>query len=564
MMQRNPWLEEANSIIILPSGVLGEELLQMAQELSFSGLIGQAFWVLPNDQEPNLDNSKIQATIFGRSKKVEVDLFAQLAADTLLTLRLVTLRTVNPEALQDAKQTQVINGVDRLLEIAVPVTSGFAGSTNDGTVLKRINLMVSSSSRKDIDFTPYIQTGWSYNVIIAPEDRLTPWGIDQFVTQEKNLLGLALTNIATAGGLWVGIPKGIYESLEHNASGAPGQIWLQRTFGRGVLSEGLALSQSSLALKKAISPDANYLRAEIGLQPPNISEMPSESIAGRIEEILEAVFAFENGALTFHVPNTNLAEPRREIGLITQVKEFFGFALDKLISIPGWIFNSIVNRVSDKATQVFHGEDGDANVDVSIDFKRARLDRRDQELFNQTLELEKMKAEGRANRNEDLSKLVVHSSPSLWRDLRLTFFSNLDGSLGPESLPIPEKEGRALLIGKPTDLIFDPRDFWSSSENLRNILSIKPSPTPLSLILNWENISSADEFAQSFRSEIAAVELEIVSLKSNIYDLANETLRSTENTLAVETDPVDPKPEKVQMSSDASHVEMEMGGINVE
>ena len=78
-MARNPWPAQAASVIVLPSGERGAQLLEMAKTWSQSGILGQALWVLPKDNLEASHNLSINSQIFGREQVIELDLFQQLA-----------------------------------------------------------------------------------------------------------------------------------------------------------------------------------------------------------------------------------------------------------------------------------------------------------------------------------------------------------------------------------------------------------------------------------------------------------------------------------------------------
>lgn len=207
-MSRNPWPAKAASVIILPSGERGQVLHAMAKSWSQSGILGQALWIMPKDDLNKSHDLAIEAQIFGRQKVVSVDLFQQLAQNPLSTLRILAVRLLVDQKDEDPIQDYVISALDRLTNVGVPVQTGTTGTTSSGTDVQRINMIMAPSWIEEVKHRSLTESRWTHNVIISPEDRTSPWGIDAFVREETNLYGITIANIASVGGLWMGTPKG--------------------------------------------------------------------------------------------------------------------------------------------------------------------------------------------------------------------------------------------------------------------------------------------------------------------------------------------------------------------
>jgi len=511
-MSRNPWPAKAASVIILPSGERGQVLHAMAKSWSQSGILGQALWVMPNDDLNKSHDLAIEAQIFGRQKVVSVDLFQQLAQNPLSTLRILAVRLLVDQKDEDPIQDYVISALDRLTNVGVPVQTGTTGTTSSGTDVQRINMIMAPSWIEEVKHRSLTESRWTHNVIISPEDRTSPWGIDAFVREETNLYGITIANIASVGGLWMGTPKGSFEITSHNRSGIPGQIWLQRTFARGVLTEGLAVAQSVKALMAAADAESNNLRPEYGLQPEGIAILPDDQIANLISDMSANIFKLGDGALSYKAFKSDDESGRRKIGVIGQLVEFAKFAWNKTLMIPIWIFESVIGAVSRKFTKIFQGEEGDAEVDANIDLKRP-LDKRDQEIANSIFDLDKRRLAALGPESKMQSSTLVRSTPELWADQRKYLFAMLDGSDGPAGISVPEKEQRRLVFGRLRDVVFDVNDEWQmptvvSPEGFENpLLSDVKS-------IGWTNLLESKVLLESVQSDIGRIKAEIQNLES--------------------------------------------------
>lgn len=512
-MARNPWPAKAASVIILPSGERGQVLHAMAKSWSQSGILGQALWVMPKEDLSKSHNLAIEAQIFGRQKVVSVDLFQQLAQNPLSTLRILAVRLLVDQQDEDPIQDYVISALDRLANVGVPVQTGTTGTTSSGTDVQRINMIMAPSWIEEVKHRSLTESRWTHNVIISPEDRTSPWGIDAFVREETNLYGITIANIASAGGLWMGTPKGSFEITSHNRSGIPGQIWLQRTFARGVLTEGLAVAQSVKALMAAADAESNNLRPEYGLQPEGIAILPDDQIANLISDMSENIFKLGNSALSYNTLKSDEESGKRKIGIIGQLVEFIKFGWNKTLMIPSWIFESVISAVSRKFTKIFQGEEGDAEVDANIDLKRP-LDKRDQEIANSIFDLDKRRLAALGPESKMQSSTLVRSTPELWANQRKYLFAMLDGSDGPAGISVPEKEQRRLVFGRLRDVVFDVNDDWQMPTVVTPEGYENPLVTDIKNI-GWENLLDSKALLESVQSDIERLKAEIQNLESN-------------------------------------------------
>ena len=532
-MSRNPWPAKAASVIILPSGERGQVLHAMAKSWSQSGILGQALWVMPKDDLNKSHDLAIEAQIFGRQKVVSVDLFQQLAQNPLSILRILAVRLLVDQKDEDPIQDYVISALDRLTNVGVPVQTGTTGTTSSGTDVQRINMIMASSWIEEVKHRSLTESRWTHNLIISPEDRTSPWGIDAFVREETNLYGITIANIASVGGLWMGTPKGSFEITSHNRSGVPGQIWLQRTFARGVLTEGLAVAQSAKALLAAADAESNNLRPEYGLQPEGIAILPDDQIANVISDMSAIIFKLGDGALSYNAFKSDDESGRRKIGVIGQLVEFAKFAWNKTLMIPIWIFESVIGVVSRKFTKIFQGEEGDAEVDANIDLKRP-LDKRDEEVKNSIFDLNKRRLAALGPESKMQSSTLVRSTPELWANQRKYLFAMLDGSDGPAGISVPEKEQRRLVFGRLRDVVFDVNDEWQvptvmSPEGFENpLLSDVKS-------IGWANLLESKVLLESVQSDIGRIKAEIQNLESVPEPVSSveETVQSTPVSEAV-------------------------------
>jgi hypothetical protein len=514
-MARNPWPAQAASVIVLPSGERGQKLLDIAKSWSQSGILGQALWILPSDDLSSSHGLAIQAQIFGRENTVTVDLFQQLAQSPLKKLRIIAVRLLAKNDDVDELQDLNIKALDSLAQVGVPLVTTNVGIGANGTKVFRINMIMAPSWLEEVKHRSLTEKVWTHNVIISPEDRTSPWGIDAFVREETNLYGITLANIASAGGLWMGAPVGTFEMREHNLSGTPGQIWLQRTFARGVLTEGLAVEQAVKAMESAANPDVNLLRPEFGLQPQGIALLPESRVQEKIDWMLGELFKLEGGALNYKkYSGANTADQIRW-GFGKQLSEFFKFSWDKTKMIPVWTWRAIVGWMSKKFTKIFQGSDGNAVVDARIDFKM-NLDDSDQAIDAMIFDLNRIKSEALKGKVGKVTSTSVRATPQLWEKIRTLLFAMLDGSAGPVGIELEKKEDRQYVFGRLGDLVFDPESEWHLQPGFTVPEGVDAQFVQDRNVIDWENLLEGKVLLDLTQKEIHRVEEELVKLQSNV------------------------------------------------
>lgn len=538
-MARNPWPGQAASVIVLPSGERGETLLAMAQSWSQSGILGQALWVLPKGDLSRSHGLAIEAQIFGKENTVTVDLFQQLAQNPLITLRIIAIRLLVNQSDIDETQDQIVKALDQLANVGVPVVVGASGgSSASGTDILRINMIMAPSWVDEVKHRSLTEKRWTHNVVISPEDRTSPWGIDAFVREETNLYGITLANIASAGGLWMGVPQGSFEFANHNRSAIPGQIWLQRTFARGVLTEGLATEQAVKAMESAGNPDSNNLRPEYGLQPAGIALLPDAKIQETIAWMVDRIFEFEDRALMFNPYKRGPETEKASWGLGKQIVEFLKFAWDKTKMIPIWTFDAIVGWVSRKFTKIFQGSDGNVAVDGRIDFKRP-LDDADRIIESSVFDLDRIRNEALNPQKSIETSSYVRATPRLWEQQRTLLFSALDGSQGPAGVEMPKKEDRQLIFGRLFELLFDADDDWHLNGGVAAPEGFDATFLRENNVIDWENLLSADSLLTQLQSEIARVKEEIKAAEKAPVETAEPAPVAEEAEAVAEVEPAE-------------------------
>jgi len=134
-MAKKIWESEAVSIIVLPSGSQGQEILALAQEWSRSWLLTPALWMLADEiptfkEDVSVDLQvppKLSAYLLGRdteqnSVKEEVDVFWTLGSQPFKKVRFIAVRTEQDLELMRRTSNSAENAAT-FIEKAIPLVA---------------------------------------------------------------------------------------------------------------------------------------------------------------------------------------------------------------------------------------------------------------------------------------------------------------------------------------------------------------------------------------------------------------------------------------------------------
>jgi len=478
-MRQDIWNNNIVPIVLLPDGEAGERLLSIAERWVKAWMLNPALWIRVADaidDEGNLATTtagvppRITATVLGRNKSAQVDLFRELGRNEVKIARLATVRALEPHISVDPKQDQIVDVIAKYVGSSSPLREVRDSGLEVGTLLKKINLIFAPTEREGADFLKLVEVGWDANVVVAPEDRPTPSSFDAFTryADQERMDAFVLANIASAVGLWAGVNKSVFELTEHeyDKSSQGSRVVLQRSFVRGIASDGYVHRVAARALE-AVS------KVESPLDDPIIATFVSDLEVMETGEVLQAVnssvsqvLALDNGRLAFHSPLHYTQLDKQEIGVWEQIKHFLRFTLDKLIGIPGLVLDTFTMRFEKKANALLHSDDGFAVVKTKRSMGRSRLDAK---TIDDLTWLAQVKARLSAEMNAPFPLMRKDNYPSLLRGIRQLSFSLLDGSEPPEGLTRAgniEGTHRLRVVGNTLDLFPDYNERWSPPDEI--------------------------------------------------------------------------------------------------
>jgi chemotaxis protein histidine kinase CheA len=521
-MSTSIWLESKASIILLPSGEQGKEIVQLAENWAEVGLLGPALWVHPEqitlqDSAPPL----IQATVVGvlpdkSLVKIEVDLFEQLAREDLDVIRLIKLRSATPSRESDEVQDNIVKLIDDYTNFAMPAPDRKMSDLEARTALDVITLICATTEFKAQKRLSQQQRGSGVTILAAPEDRSSPWSTDAFVRDGDRFRGFMLMHLSTVAGIWNGLPVGTMELAESDRPAGTG-VWISRVFFSGVLTDGLARRVAADVIQEVGNPNNSLESA-----PPGTAYIEDSVLDEYVQWMVTYMMTLDEAVLTFRLNDVPQAPGQVDIGIGTQLALLFAFAGQKFVQIPMWAWRWIKGLFSRKIQNQLQGSDGLATVNAGL--QREQLDRRDAMILDMFTRIKEMKELANISMQAPVSLTQVRSTPALWARIRDLVFGTLDGGSGRADSGFPLVGDDVRPIFRSVSNLFTHPDFvWSFPEGVK-----LPEDIPLSF--TWENLEQCTRVQTVLHKWVLDSGNKLQEANSNLYSV-KERIKVSESTL---------------------------------
>jgi hypothetical protein len=523
MKQNGIWSEGSASIILLPSGENGERVLSLAREWTQTGMLRPAMW-LDLDKVTLIENAPphVPVVVLGLAPdrelhEIEVDLFSQLAQHELSIVRIVALRYLTEDRSTHLRQNTLVRDVGYYLERSLPLPVNQTGKKEAKTRYFRLNVVVHPTQLTGLQQDQVIEGSWEANLIVSPEDRRSPWTSDAFVREGDQLDAFALAHIATAAGLWNGLPNGAYDGVA-TGEGQSGKIIVPRLFVRAVSSDGLARRVSTKVLREFSDSSKSTRAGSLSFSIPGTRGIQEDQINDYKNWILANIFQLDNSRLQYQGISAIPPLPKARILEFVQIKHFFSFAGNKVSQIPKWTWQAIRASFGRRLTRKLQGDDGLATVGIEID---ANPDERDEVLIKRITKINEQLLQLDLDPSLiALEKVSAESSPALWSGMRKLFFGMLDGSELPQKVETPMYENDKLVFERVSDLVFNPEQIWESKSGKNN------NETQRVPISDPQEVANAhvelDETVRKARARFSKLTSELLEVKRDYKTSARE------------------------------------------
>ena len=478
-------MRDGKRTLLFAEEQLAAQLVPVAQAWVASWLI-DPFILVPVPDQANGDPlvTRMPAIVVGRDGTKQIDAFDLLAQGEYELIRFLALQAIEPG--------RPVLDRDALIEYAMSLQQ----ASSPATRFWRLNLMVYPTAVAPDHPLDRLVQGWEANVIAAPENRSSDRSFDAFVVAEerKDYVGHLLGNAATAGAMWCGMDAGPYDERTPSG-GAATLVALQRTSVRAVVMDDFLVRVARTGLERLIADESPFNDPVLMAGGHMIAHqvVPESQLGTVIDAMVDVIMAGPpDKALSYRMRDRVLpvtVSPRR-IGVLDAVRSFGRFSVDKLITVPRFLFFRGQQNIADRFTRALHGDEGDAKVILGRDPIG------DLGVFVRDLqEADREKAEVLAQLERNIVDIDFSDSQyrELWSAMRTLALGMYDGQVGtarPGSiqgelraklvekgfeLPSPEVTGgeatqKSLVMPTKSSLFPDWRDPYEVPDDLANIL----------------------------------------------------------------------------------------------
>ena len=521
-MAKRTWHEGAASIIILPGGEDGEQLLNVVQEWTQCWMLKPAFWVRSDDVTSHEhEQARISATIIARNGRKEIDLLDYLSGVDFAQVHLIALRTVNTDSQHDQAQDAIVDVINEVLSKARPYDSS-DDSRAGNQKLKKINLVFAPSKRKGASFTHLYESQWHINLVVAPEDRSTPSRFDKS-TRDSNDADkdkwqrFLISNTAVAAGIWAGQEKSIFEAASQFTDLSPvqGQVRVMRTFVRGILSEGLSTRVAADALSRSGKAETSKIDGLLPFPNQFLEAYEGERIVEVIDEMVEKTIDFAGSRLRYDEVQLVPPPDQEDTGLFAGLKYFFKTTWSLFKVLPLWFFAAIWNQIAIFFSRLIFGNKGRKRIVGTIDFPRTNLDK-DAEAELEMIQERRKKILGILEKWP--TNVVRKSEPILWSEMRKLMMGRLDASPLPNGVEQENGTNGKMVIGDLNAVLPDINERWELPSDIERTVSSQARST------NWQQAENIEDLTTFFSNSVSLSEANMLALSTKNGKIATDKI----------------------------------------
>ena len=509
------WPKEGVSVVLLPSGELGQQVLSLAKEWTAHRLLAPSLFVVVEEQDPRAlepftTNGPVRmaAHVIGRDGSVVDSLIDQLGRDDIDLLRILACRFVEDSKSFHQDQDRLIDRIRDQVETSI-ARHEKDGSRKVGTDLLLLNLISGPTMRTGGSTKHLVEFEWDANIVLSPENRSTPAGFDTFTDDsDPTFAGFILSNIASTVGLWTGINKSVLELSGVDQSSTYNKVVVQRTFGRVVKTDGIAIRMAASALKEI--EDHGNPAADPTYVLNGKERLKDEQFQSAISKLVEDTLGASDAALHFNFDVSKEELTGKKIGFVEGLKMLGAFLWDKIVSFPRNLLEAFIETFNRKATKLFFGENSDIAIDVHKDLRRYGMQVKDgQDL----LKIQKVKDSVKSVVDDILLGPTYRGQhPQLWQQQRELILAVLDGN----SPHFPDK-----ILADTEKLIPKHGNVWTVPEFL---LDTDEDPDEIISSLDWLDVDEAQKISTRLEEEISLLQSELRDSRQEMHDAEKEKL----------------------------------------
>lgn len=515
------WVNDSVSIVLLPSEQRYPKLHEQLKEWIGDGLLGNFIWMTADDiQVEEFGPPTTRGTVWGLDEDreltgIEVNPFEELARDKFKTVRLIAVRVLSNTFEPDESEYAKFDLLSETIRLSLPLALS-EDRPGEKTNLRRINLVVFPTELKSMNYATVFKGQWDHHVIASPEDRKTPLSADRFVKEDSRYPKFIAMHVAATGGLWNGIARSPFDDLAKPESGAH-SYQLSRVFVNSVLTDGLSRRIAASVLSDLADPNIDLHAKGLVAEIENTYFIKDDEIDQVVDQMVEIVFDSDKKVLRFAEPDDGEELERQRWTEWQSIKDFMKFCFQRVLVMPKWCWIWLRRRVGKKLQDSLIGPDG--GIMIGIDQHDAE-DIRDRHLFGQMETIASNVKEAQKALVTPFRRTSTTSRATLWSEMRQLIYGILEGG-DISKFGIQDSNGRFPLFSKVSDVIQDPKEYWTIGTELEGLSEIK--------VVGWSNIDEAPELVEIHAAHVAERRRELdlklnklVEIDSQIAELSEE------------------------------------------
>lgn len=393
-----------------------------------SELMQPSYWIWPQalSAAQPLDGVRVDA-----AGETSVNLLAELGAEAWARVRLVIVQLCPTDGSGDEALAQFGRKLrdflkERVFPANVPVDS--------------LNVIVPATDVVGIP-DAVLATGDVENVILAPEERVSPGHPNVMVRYEENFLAHAAVGVASLASLWVGMDTGPFdEGRAESGDGAATPV-VARAFVRVVRGERLSQRVAEAALD---SGDEAWRLPRSAAT----SVVPAVDPPGTVQQTVDETGKVDHGVFLYGDKPEHHPPDVGKHGFVQLLRSLWEFLKALILRWPSQLLADAKRKLEDAVTRKFYGVEGSVQFRLDPTADEHPIDPNLGSIFDHLRAAQRVLGQ-RAR--------AVAPTPQAWVELRQLCIGLADGGPMPAEVTLP-------MQGSSREVVTDPKLLAPNSE----------------------------------------------------------------------------------------------------
>lgn len=511
-------------VVFLPEGEIGEAVLRLAERWTLEGLLDPVYWVPASSVQKHANlPALVSAIVMGQTQdghleRRECRLLATLSGDRLHEVVVSSVRWLAPEQTDRDEISSASERLLRAIKESVPTGFEYQGEALSGTEVRSINMVLAATAITSKEVESLLSDSWQENIVVSPESRQRPGAADTFndASDIDAWAAFIATSVSSIAGLWTGmtstpIPRSPGSGMVSNVP----RVRVARTFTRAVVSSGYTF-RLARAVAHSLADSTSLLNDPMIISRRNdVHVLHDVEADAEITRAIDFLKTADSGRLSYQgLPAPEQLTPKT-VGF-RAIADFLTFSVDKIIAIPTWIMNWIVDRASRRTQENLYGEDTGVEVNLREDVGLRKADR---DLLEVAGQLQSMRQQLQAKLDTPPPPIHRVNAPSLWAAVRSVIFALADGGSDSAEFETLKIDGRHALISDLGLIVPLPGERWQLPADATRFLA---GDENVSIGATWAGVKAAEALLVHLNDTAIVAEQRVRALRDAQESLLQE------------------------------------------